>query len=145
MQVKGLNQAQIQRMLLTSALSFGLALGSYSLSHAELRKASNEYQISYQTGGIGQEELDLLRQNAADYNAQFSFANTADRAYLNNLQVQLFNAQNEMVFTDNQVGPLLYLQLSPGSYELKASSNEISKTQKFTIKEDAVYSSVLTW
>lgn len=106
-------QAQIQRILLTTALSFGLALTGYSLAHAQVRQETNEHQVSYQTGGIGQEELDQLSQSAANYNTQFSFANASDRAYLNNLQVRIINAQQELVFEDNQVGPLLYLQLTP--------------------------------
>lgn len=147
MKAKVLNQTQtqIQRMLLTTAMSFGLALGGYSVSHAEIRKAANDQQISYQTGGIGQEELDQLRQGAADYNTQFSFANAADRAYLNEIQVKVLNAQEDTIFADDHVGPLLYLKLDPGAYELKASSNGVEKAQKFTIKEGANYSNVLTW
>lgn len=145
MKVNVLYQAQIQRVLLTTALSFGLALGAYSVSHAQVRKATNDQQISYQTGGVGQEEIDKLRQSEADYNTQFSFANASDRAYLNNLQVQVLDAQQHVIFEDSEVGPLLYLQLAPGTYKLKATSNEVEKALTFTIKDGASYSDVLTW
>ncbi|MDO5666574.1 MAG: hypothetical protein Q4G44_01990 [Alcaligenaceae bacterium] len=138
-------QAQIQRVLLTSALSFGLVLGAYSISHAQVRQATNDQQISYQTGGVGQEELDQLRQHEANYNTQLSFANASDRAYLNNLQVQVLDAEQQIIFEDDNVGPLLYLQLAPGTYEVKAISNGVEKQQKFTAKADATYSEVLTW
>lgn len=138
-------QAQIQRILLTTALSFGLALTGYSLAHAQVRQETNEHQVSYQTGGIGQEELDQLSQSAASYNTQFSFANASDRAYLNNLQVRIINAQQELVFEDNQVGPLLYLQLTPGTYEISTTSNGVEKKLKFIAKDDTTLKEVITW
>lgn len=138
-------QIQIQRVLLTSALSFGLVLSAYSLSHAQVRQATNDQQISYQTGGLGQEELEQLRQHEANYNTQFSFANAADRAYLNNLQVRVTDAEQQLIFEDNEVGPLLYLQLAPGTYELKASSKGVEKAVTFSLKEGSNYRDVLTW
>src|SRR5699024_1432462 len=103
------------------------------------------HQVSYQTGGIGQEELDQLSQSAANYNTQFSFANASDRAYLNNLQVRIINAQQELVFEDNQDGPLLYLQLTPGTYEISATSNGVEKKLKFIAKDDTTLKEVITW
>ncbi|NLB31578.1 MAG: hypothetical protein GX822_07985, partial [Alcaligenaceae bacterium] len=87
-----LYQSHIQRILLTSSLSLGLAVTGYSLAYAQVRQATNDQQVSYQTGGIGQEELAELRQNASNYNTQLSFANASDRAYLNNLQIRIVNA-----------------------------------------------------
>ena len=145
MNVIAMYQAQIQRILLTTALSFGLAVAGYSLAHAEVRQETNDQQISYQTGGVGQEELAELRQNASNYNTQFSFANAADKAYLNNLQIRIVNDQDALVFEDNAVGPMLYLQLEPGTYELSATSNEVEKKLKFTVKKDAKVEEVITW
>lgn len=145
MKVIAMYQTQIQRILLTTALSFGLAVAGYSLAHAEVRQDTNDQQISYQTGGVGQEELAELRQNASDYNTQFSFANASDRAYLNNLQIRIVNDQGAPVFEDNAVGPMLYLQLKPGRYEISASSNGIEKKLNFSVKEDAKVEEVITW
>ncbi|NLA51516.1 MAG: hypothetical protein GX860_05215 [Alcaligenaceae bacterium] len=145
MKVIAMYQTQIQRILLTTALSFGLAVAGYSLAHAEVRQDTNDQQISYQTGGVGQEELAELRQNASNYNTQFSFANAADKAYLNNLQIRIINDQDALVFEDNTVGPMLYLQLEPGTYELSASSDNIEKKLKFTVKKDAKVEEVITW
>ena len=138
-------QAQIQRIILTSSLSFGLVVGGYSLAHAQVRQDSYEPQINYLTGGIGQEELAELRQHAANYNAQFIFANASDRAYLNNLQIRIVNAQQELVFEDNEVGPLLYLQLAPGMYELSATSKDVEKKIKFTVKDGSNIKEVIAW
>lgn len=138
-------QAQIQRIILTSSLSFGLVVGGYSLAHAQVRQDSYEQQINYLTGGIGQEELAELRQHAANYNAQFIFANASDRAYLNNLQIRIVNAQQELVFEDNEVGPLLYLQLAPGMYELSATSKDVEKKIKFTVKDGSNIKEVIAW
>lgn len=136
---------QIQRMLLTTALSFGLVLGSYSIANAQVRQDTNNHQISFQTGGVGQEELDQLRQHEANYNTQFSFANASDRAYLNNLQVRILDAQQQAVFEDDNVGPLLYLQLKPGTYDISATSESVEKQLKFTVKEGTTFSEVITW
>ena len=136
---------EIHRVLLTTALSFGLALGGYSLAHAQVRQDTNEHQISYQTGGIGQEELDGLSQNDANYNAQFSFANASDRAYLNGLQVRIVDANQQTIFDDQEVGPLLYLQLNPGSYTITAINDGVEKQHQFTIKEGSKLSEVMTW
>ncbi len=145
MKVIAMYQTQIQRILLTTALSFGLAVVGYSLAHAEVRQDINEQQISYQTGGVGQEELAELHQNAANYNTQFSFVNAADKAYLNNLQIRITDAQNSLIFEDHTVGPMLYLQLEPGTYELSASSDNLEKKLKFTVKKDAKVEEVITW
>ena len=145
MKVFALYQAQAQRILLTSALSFGLALSSYSVAHAQVRQDTNDQQVSYITGGVGQEELGELRQHAADYNAQFSFANATDRAYLNNLQIRILDAQVAPIFEDDDLAPLLYLHLKPGTYKLLATSNGVEKELRFTIREGSTFSDVLTW
>lgn len=145
MKVIALYQAQIQRILLTTALSFGLAVSGYSLAYAQVRQATNEQQVNYQTGGIGQEELAELRENASNYNTQFSFANAADRAYLNNLQIRIVNDQQALIFEDNEVGPLLYLQLEPGTYELSATSNDVEQKIKFTVRDGSAVKEVITW
>ena len=145
MKAIALYQAQIQRILLTSALSFGLAVTGYSLAYAQVRQATNDQQVSYQTGGIGQEELAELRQNASNYNTQLSFANASDRAYLYNLQIRIVNAQQTPVFEDNEVGPLLYLQLEPGNYELSATSNGVEQKLKFTVRDGSNFKEVITW
>lgn len=137
--------AQIQRILLTTGLSFGLAVGGYGLAHAEVRQEINEQQISYQTGGVGQEELEELRQQASSYNTQFSFANASDRAYLNNLQVRILDADKNLIFEDADVGPLLYLQLEPGNYEIIATHENVEKKQTFSIKADSTFKEALTW
>ncbi|NLB31444.1 MAG: hypothetical protein GX822_07285, partial [Alcaligenaceae bacterium] len=95
--------------------------------------------------GIGQEELAELRQNASNYNTQLSFANASDRAYLNNLQIRIVNAQQTPVFEDNEVGPLLYLQLEPGNYELSATSNGVEQKLKFTVRDGSNFKEVITW
>lgn len=140
-----LTQYTQQKFFLSTVLSFGLALASISPVAAQIRQATNEQQINFVTGGIGQEELTEMRQHEEQYNTRFSFANAADRAYLSDLHVRIRDAEENLIFEDKRVGPLLYIQLPSGQYELSAESNDVKKQTRFTVQETGIVREVITW
>ncbi|RON59071.1 carboxypeptidase regulatory-like domain-containing protein [Pseudomonas frederiksbergensis] len=71
--------------------------------------------INYLSGGIGLDESRFIQQNHG-YNLRMSFSVGPANEYIPDVDVVVQNAQGHSVFTLNQAGPLVYVQLPAGKY-----------------------------
>lgn len=104
---------------------------AYGYTTMQPMKAGN---ITYVTGGIGDEERYALQSVKNRYNLSIvSAANTG--AYVGDTRVTISDtAGQELV--DTHAGPLFYANLPPGKYVVEGQSEGQMRTQNITIAEN---------
>lgn len=75
--------------------------------------------VSWMSGGIGDEARDDMRKAAAGYNVHLVFSDRQG-AYLANIPFCVSRPDGREIQSGVSEGPLLYLQLPPGAYQIAA-------------------------
>ncbi|MFQ6572533.1 carboxypeptidase regulatory-like domain-containing protein [Pseudomonas sp. UM16] len=78
--------------------------------------------ISYVTGGIGQDESRAIQQ-VQGYNLQLTFSSGVENKYVPDVDLVIQGVQGQTLLQLSQVGPMVYVKLPPGKYNLIASRN----------------------
>ncbi len=90
--------------------------------------------VTYVTGGIGEDEKAAIEAAKADYNVHITNS-SADGAYVGEVRVKLMQTHGSMVEEKLSVaaGPLLYVRLPAGKYTLEARLGEQVKHQEVSV------------
>ena len=97
---------------------------------------SNAADVTYVTGGIGDDEKQAIEASKADYNVYVMSASISG-AFVGDAHVTISRKngkESESVLTV-VAGPLLYVKLPAGSYVLDANLGDQQKRQAFTINK----------
>jgi len=78
--------------------------------------------INYLSGGIGLDESKAIQQ-APGYNLHMTYSVGMQNEYAANVDVTIEKASGQTVLALNQAGPLVYVQLPPGKYIVRATLN----------------------
>ena len=84
--------------------------------------------LPYVSGGIGEEELAVLRLVRGDYNLRLLFADQSG-TYLSGIEVRILDAHGKTVLTVKDAGPFLYVRLPAGHYRIEARYAERTQRQ----------------
>ncbi|WP_169259174.1 hypothetical protein [Aromatoleum diolicum] len=76
-------------------------------------------EISWMSGGIGDEAREEMRKAARAYNVHIVFS-ARNGDYLATVPVTVTRRNGQKIYSGVSDGPLLYLKLPPGSYQLAA-------------------------
>lgn len=101
-----------------------------------MNPASASADVTYITGGVGEDETQALQAVKADYNVYVMSA-SMNGAFTGDVRVVIFRlkgAEREEVL-NVVAGPLLYVTLPAGNYVLDATLGSAKKSQKITISE----------
>jgi len=82
--------------------------------------ATSDEGIRYLMGGIGSHERDTIENLRTDYNVKFIFAETSGD-YISDVRVVIDDLHGKRLAHVVTNGPLLYVKLPPGSYQVKAT------------------------
>lgn len=100
---------------------------------ARLNAASApQAEIPWMSGGIGSGERDAMRKAARSYNVQLEFA-ARNGSYLASIPVTVARRDGQQVYAGISAGPLLYLQLPPGSYQITAELDGTRQTRRVEV------------
>lgn len=92
--------------------------------------------VTFVTGGIGDDELQAIEASKADYNLHVMSASSTG-AFVGDSRVvitrKLGNETEEMLSV--VAGPVLYVRLPAGSYTLEAKLGDQSKKQNFSVSK----------
>lgn len=94
----------------------------------------NPNGIQYLSGGIGADEQMMLKQAEAQYPVKVVFANS-NGAYMSDVDVTVKNTSGETVLGLTTDGPVLLMDLEPGTYTLSADDGMQVKTQKLSVTD----------
>lgn len=93
----------------------------------------NPNNIRFLSGGVGADEQAEMKAAEADYPLKVTFA-SPDGAFLSDVQVDIKDAKGIDILSLLTDGPILLVDLKPGSYTLTASNGSQMKEHSFTLK-----------
>lgn len=99
--------------------------------------------ITYITGGIGDEERAALSAAKKDYNVYIMSSNK-NGTFIGDEEITIRDAKGS-VLLNVAAGPLLYLKLPSGAYSLEAMKGEETKKQKITIGTKGASNIQFSW
>jgi len=91
-------------------------------------------QITYITGGIGEDEEDAMKATAGEYNLLISNAER-NGEFTAGTNLVIRNGKGFEVLRAQNTGPLFYAQLPPGRYVVDAHYNGFESVRNVTIGE----------
>jgi hypothetical protein len=136
------------QVLSACALASAMLLPSVvSADDSALPPIQRAGQISYISGGIGQDESTAMKAEAEKYPLSVTFTNHIDNrdAYASDVQVSIVKADSTPVFDVKSAGPLLLIDLPVGKYRVTAVSGENSKTLPVQIAAGSSSRLVFAW
>ena len=95
------------------------------------RSVSDNSQVNFVTGGIGDDERQVIEASRNDYNVHVT-SSSMNGAFVEDTQVSIRNKAGDEVLNVN-AGPLLYVKLAPGTYTLEATHGDEMKKQRLVI------------
>ena len=107
-------------------------------------EVEQENGIRYVTGGISNDEQQAIAEIDDEYSLKLTLARE-DGAYLNNVQVAIYNGAGEPLISTVTNGPIMLVALSPGDYQVMASVEGIEKQETVTIGDGETKEVVLYW
>ena len=127
------------------ALLAGLALLLGVTAQAIVNlEVEQENGIRYVTGGISNDEQQAIAEIGDEYSLKLTLARE-DGAYLDNVQVAIYNGAGEPLISTVTNGPIMLVALSPGDYQVMASVEGIEKQESVTIGDGETQEVVLYW
>lgn len=106
-----------------------------------LNVVETEGEISYVTGGVGDEEIAFLKEQEANFNTRI-LIRAKNGEYMSDLDIRFFDSKNMEILHIEGAGPYLYANLPAGIYNLEITSIEgvIKKSKiKLSGKEKNIY------
>ena len=134
-------QTTIHPRTLSVSMTFGVLILAAALQgtplQAEEKKegarasatATSLAPISWMSGGVGDEALGEMRKVASSYNVHIVFSDRAG-AYLAGIPFSVAGGDGRLIHSGVSDGPLLYLKLTPGSYQISAEIDGAWQRQK---------------
>lgn len=92
-------------------------------------------ELPWMSGGIGDEARDEMRKAAAAYSVHLVFSNPQG-AYLASVPFRVSRRNGQVMYYGISPGPLLYLKLPPGRYQIAAKLEGIWHQQEIVAGTD---------
>ncbi|QQZ42484.1 carboxypeptidase regulatory-like domain-containing protein [Pseudomonas sp. SK3(2021)] len=100
--------------------------------------------INYLAGGIGLDESRALLQTKG-YNLHMTFSVGPENKYTSDVDLAIQNPQGQSVLTLNQVGPIVFVQLPAGKYQVIATRGGHTERNTVDMKVAGVRDLNLHW
>jgi enamine deaminase RidA (YjgF/YER057c/UK114 family) len=148
------------KRFLNGALSAGVSAGilagllagllTVQIAYAQddtssLPAATTVGNVSYLSGGIGLDESTAMKAAASKYSLELVFSAGAAAAYIADVHVKVSDRSGKAVIDAVSNGPYLLANLPAGSYQVEASSKDVTKTQRVTVSKGSHKRLVFSW
>ena len=138
-----------------ASLVFGLALllaGPISSALAQSVGAEppalepqRQGEITFVSGGTGDEDRAAMRQAARDYNLRLQFAIQGTGEYLADVGVTLADASGRTVLDTISDGPLFFARVPPGRYKLTVIESGKSQSRNIAVAAEGALAQSFYW
>jgi hypothetical protein len=99
----------------------------------------------YLFGGVSSNEREAMEQRAKDYNLKLVFAEKYG-PYLSGVSVALASVKDGEILAMATNGPWFYIQLPPGTYEVKATfKGETKQMKNLRVMKDKTVQQTFIW
>lgn len=108
------------RWSLIPMVMFLVSIFAISICSAEedFLKKGREGGIAFLSGGVGQEEREILKEMGKEYTLKLMFSNKKGE-YLSDVIVKVWDQNDKTILTTVSNGPWLFVNLPSGTYHLE--------------------------
>lgn len=140
-----LKQAISFKALLFSAL-FVVGI-STCLAQADIPESQNYQGIQYITGGIGSEESDAIIELGKKWplTLEFSQDHPQRSLWVADVAVKITNEKQKVIFNVMSEGPILLINLEPGTYNMEFVFEKRPLKRKIKIEEGKSQKLPIAW
>jgi hypothetical protein len=114
------------------------------LTHANTITVSTN-GIKYINSGIGEEEVNALKKTKNDFNLHLIFSAGESGEAITNVDVNIYDSQNQLVFKLNNALPRLNINLPSNAYAVVAHYQGQKQSHLFTLNETNAKKIILNW
>ena len=108
------------RLIAASLIIAGFLAAAPLMAQAQTTPQT-QGDVTYISGGIGDEWQQSMEERRAEYNLHLLFAQQGTGAYFAYVPVRITDASGQTVLNVTSLGPFLYARLKPGTYTVTAS------------------------
>ena len=107
--------------------------------------SKTEQGYAFMSGGVGIGERNVMQRKARAYDLDLSFANRQGQ-YLSDIKVIIDNEHGKQIVDSTTTGPLFYIELPPGKYDVKATfDNKTEEVKNLNISKNHSTKELLHW
>ena len=119
-------------------MKFSTLLSATLLSLSLFTQVAVAADITYVTGGIGEEEMSSTKSDKNNFNTQLLFTDKAGH-YRADVQVTITSKQGETVVNAENAGPLFYTTLPAGKYTLALTADGKTAKRHLSVSNKSKY------
>ena len=120
----------VSRLAAVALLTAGVA--APALAGTSFPMPVQQGQVTYISGGIGDDEIAAMKASAGAYDLLISNAEK-DGSYTAGIDVILRDGRGQVVLSAKDTGPLFYVKLAPGEYTLDANYHGVERVRDVAI------------
>lgn len=127
--------------------NLGAAGAAYAADPAGLPPIQIQGEVSFLSGGVGEDEATAFRQAAPAYPLELQFAQQARPRdeFLADVKVAIRNRSGSLILDTSTDGPFLLAKLPAGNYRIEAEYRGETKTQAVEIRPGKHQRAVFVW
>ncbi|HSH71609.1 MAG TPA: hypothetical protein VK974_01005 [Methylophilaceae bacterium] len=101
--------------------------------------------ITYLNGGIGSEESEAIRLQAPEFPVHITFSEGKDGKSITDVALKITNHDGFSAFELPSAGPILYIKLPDGIYDITSQYGGITKLTKLKVLRNKSANVYLNW
>jgi hypothetical protein len=105
----------------------------------------SEQGISYMTGDISEEEVEVMRQHTQQFNLRIIFSEGKSGRSITDVNVSIYDKGNTLIFDVMGLQPQLLVNLPTGTYKIVANYNGVKQSHSLSITTDKPKKIILNW
>lgn len=122
---------------------FCLWVNNLHAKEGEIYKSNQGYW--FVNGGISEEEAGKIRHIAKRYSLQILFTLGNAGAWIADARLMILDTAGNTVFTKSVAGPLLYIDLPAGDYQIIGRYNGVRESKRITLSGEKPQRVILNW
>lgn len=129
---------------LVFGLLFTVAVFSAAAAAQDLPEIQSQGEVSYVSGGVGEEERAWLDELSDRFNLKITMAQQEGN-YLSDIRVRIYNQQAELVLDAVSDGPWFFAELPAGAYTIDAEAAGRTIIKKVNVTATEQSEVVFAW
>ena len=126
--------AKLTALATIVAVALSVAPQSFSADEIVSLQPERQGQVSFVSGGVGDDEAQAIKSMAANYPVEMLFvAKGNPNQYLANVKVLVTDKSGNVVLDTTTRGPFLFAKLPPGRYSVSAEAEGGVKKQNIQV------------
>ena len=122
-------------------------LSLLSACYAQLPKVQTQGDITYISGGIGEDEVKALKAESKSWPLSIEFSEhlVSQDLWVAQVYLRILDSKGKTLFDTTVDGPMFLGKLPPGNYELLATYQGVTKRRAIEIKQGQHIKESFNW